>query len=718
MNLPLTPYHIRIIVSSVEYGMVLAKDANGQPMWHRATAPTLSPAINIQGQTTYAATPPSQGQYYAVLDTSRGAGAYNYEEGRYRFGESVATDTGIVYPGPQVVVDTVNGASAFDGPVWCQVHYRDRDWVGAGSKVYFWDYTNNRWQKTAADPAGAATSVKITDIRDFGGVLLIAHDTTADYEWTDDEGATWHLPTGSGQKRGKHFTVREQRSAAPIFVMVNDPNILYQTEDPTDSDQWLGGTPVGDADDIGADHFTSVFTAPGGDLYIGKRLGLRKMDAFGNIDLAYHAQAAAGIGLENFAWAQPLGARVFVQVKDYDILMLGAGEPQPRFGVRYFGPQVPEMQRGVAALASDGSEWLYAALSGPEGYVMRGRFGPDGRWQWHGAYVKAGITINNRMWVSSHPLSGNTNSYLVISNSSAPYLPYRALIPNGDIQSDTDARFAPSSNISFGWQDGGMAHITKVLSKVDPVTRNLTASDTMQVLYRLNNADAYTSLATFTESPEPTVESTKYFPAGTRGTRWELKIVLTASTNLKRPAMERMVMRVYARPPRVDRIDCTVLAETGVFSRAGVDMGLSAAELLEALEAAKTAIVPPTLLRDWNPNTSPSLWTVDVESVEETFLNHADYKGVLAIRLTMQELPTITSVSHFISGLGHTHTMDTFEAPGDSCTLSFTPIVEPEVFSDEALLMGDGVDYTWSGITVSFTETNDATVRVRYAYMP
>jgi hypothetical protein len=719
----LKPYDVRIITAGGTIRIIVAKDPQtGQPMWGRTSAPTLNPQINTSGITSYATVPQNQGVFLEVGDTSLGAGAYYSAPGKYAFGVSVDTSLGITYPGPAVVHDTLIGGGSLDGPIWDQTHYRDRDWIAAGSKVYFWDYVNNGWDEPATQPTAAG--VKITGITSYAGILLVAHDTAADYEYSTDEGATWHVPVAGGQTKGKHWAVREQRSSNPILVMVNDPNTLYQTEDPTDSNTWDNGTPVGDLDNAGADHFTGVFTAPTGDLYVSKRLGLRHMDANDKIDMAYGpVQSSAGIGLENFAWPQIVGQRVYVQTVDYDIVEIDRGNVRPGFGVRFHGSNVPEMQKAIVALAGDGTEWLYAALEGTEGYVMRGRYGGDGKWQWHGAYAATGDRVNNRMWVTSHPLSTDQNSYLVISAKSAPYLPYRCLIPAGDLETNADAQFALSSWIRFGREDAAEADITKVLSSSKPVTRNLDSTHTVELQYRLNTPGAFTSLGTFTESPEPTDVTNTYYPAGTNGKWFEIKAVLTVPSADEWLALERVVTRVFLRPPRADRLDFTVLAQTGATTRTGARAQMSAQGLKNALYNAQRAITPPTVVQDWDTNAAaaPNVWTVDIEDIQETWLHYSDEAPALAYRVICQELPTITSVARSVSGVPHNHKMDTFAGTGAQVafTLSSLP-VGPLLVYVAGVYMEEGVgkDFTRSGTLVTFAVAPalSAVIDIRYAY--
>jgi hypothetical protein len=727
---PLKQFHVRILYGASVIKAQLAEDpSTGQPMFRRATAAPLQPTINTQQDISNASTPPEQGYNQTLEDVSGGAGAYNYTPGRYAFGASVETATGAVYPGPLVVRDTLSGGGALDGPIWAVTRYGDKDYIAAGKKVYYWDYTAGTplWVKTATDPtAGAAT--KITDIINFEDILFVCFDTVADYQYSEDGGATWVAPSGAGQKRFKHFAIREQRSTRPIMVGINDPDAFYELAapyDPRDSESWDTGSLIGSGGNANADHFTSVTAAPGGDLLMGKRLGWRTMDSFGNVDIMFPAPTARGLGLENFAWPAQVGSALYVQVRDYDLLEWQQGTVRVIPSPRTAGPRVPEMRKAIVALAGDGTEWLYCALEGTAGHVMRGRYQGD-RWVWHGAYVATGERINNRIWMTSHPLGSDTNNYLVMSAKATPYLPYRALIPSAPLEDDTDARFAASGYVRFGYANAGQDQVTKVLAQAFPVSRNLASGDaTITLAYRTDNATSFTNLATFDDSPQPTDMTDTYFPAGTSCKRWELKATLTAATSTDLPILDQVNVRAYRRPQRTHTWQMTVLAETGIAQMGGQPSRLSAKGLQTALYAALQTIVPPTIVNEFDGST----YTVDIQDIAETYVQYDRGKGsaspnrapALAFTLTLLELPTLTSFASSSDGVPHTHTMDSFTGDNSDTTfvLSNTPIGPVLVYVDDAYKVeGTGEDFTRSGTTITFTSAPalNAAIRVLYPY--
>lgn len=739
---PLNPYDVRIAYGSTTIRARLAKGQTGEPEWHRGSAPALSAVINTEADSRYESIPPEQGRDVEILDVSRGAGAYDYEEGRYAFGESVETSTGVVYPGPAVVADTVNGAAALDGPVWSQAWHNDTDFIAAGKKVYYWDYNNTIWQKTTTDPAaGAAT--KITDIHSFSSatltILLVCFDTVSDYQYSTNNGVTWLAPAGGGQRKFKHFTTWEERTTRPILVGVNDPDILYKTEDPTDATLWDTGTRIGSGGSQNSEHFTSVATAPTGELLVGKRFGWRTMDSFSNVSMGYgRVQTSSGAGLENFAWPARVGQSLFVPIRDFDILRYERGVFTPGYGVSRFGPRVPEMQKAVVALAGDDTTWLYAALAGTDGYVMRGRE-VGGKWEWHGSYARIGKTIHNRMWVSSYPLSanGNTNQYLVVSTKDTPYLPYRMVIPNQSLDTDLTAdayvRFVTSASIRFGYVDAAQPHVTKILGQAIPETKNLaTGSKTLTLAYRINSAEGFTDLATFYDSPEPSNLNDTFFPSGTSCKRFEMKATLTGSTSTDKICLERMVIRAYRRPIRADSFQITILAEDAMATIQGGDSGLSWQDLQTKLFEARDSVTPPLLVNERNQ----AVWSVDIQDIKEDWVKAGDGSRTgqsapaMAFTLTMVELPTLGAISAAASagvlgntgavcGAPHTHRLDSFTGTSAQLAfvLGFTPIGPVEVHVG-ATYQIEGTNFSQSGTTITFVAAPalSAAIRVEYPH--
>lgn len=725
MTTPLRPFQVRILYGgSGEIKMQMALDPETrQPLWRRTTAPALSPIINTTQDITNASTPPDQGYNQTLVDVSGGAGAYNYTPGLYSWGDSVDTSNGAVYPGPRVVRDTLSGGGAFSGTIAGMTRYADKDYIAAGLKVYYWDYSlaTPAWVKTATDPPPGAATL-ITDITNFEDILVVCFDTAADYAYSTDGGVTWAAPAGSGQKRFKHFTIREQRSVRPLLAGVNDPNAYYETEDPTDSDLWDTGSLIGSGGNSGSDHFTSVTAAPGGDLLIGKRLGWRTMDAFNNVDILFPASTSRGLGLENFAWPAQVGAALYAQVRDYDLAEWQQGNVRIIPSPAASGKRVSEMRRAIVALAGDSTEWLYAALEGTSGYVMRGRWQGD-RFAWHGAYAKTGERIHNRMWLTSHPLGSDTNTYLVMSTKVTPFTPYRALIPSGPLEDDTDARFALSSNIRFGYADAGQTQVTKILAQAFPVSRNLASgSATITLAYRVNNATSFTNLNTFDDSPEPASVGDTYFPAGTSCKRWEIKATLTAVAATNLPILDQVNILAFRRPVRASEWSLTVMAETGIQQMGGQSSRLTPKGLQTALYAARDTITPPTLHNEYDG----SVFTVDIKTVDETFVQYDRGDGVaapnrapaLAFQLTLLELPTITGFASSTSGTPHNHRLDSFVGDGSDTTfvLTSTPTGPIMVFVDTTY-QEEGTDFTRSGTTLTFTSAPVLNANIRAEYM-
>lgn len=628
-----SPFDLTLTVGATVYLLKLARDENGRPAWARSSQ---------QHQPVWERT---------VGGFAGGAGAADYEPGCYSFADGVDTSRGYAIRGPAVVATTKSGGGALDGVVKCLCFHHDKLWIGAGQKVYRWNYTNNNWEEPAVQPA---TTQVITDMISILNYLMVVFDNGVVWKTSADDGASWVTSTTHGVpvavREGKHLAVTQHRTTRPVLWMAVDPDLIYSTEDPTDTTLWDAGTRIGQGGSNNADHFTGLSTDPnGGGLLIGKELGWYDLDVLGNGRIIYGpVKADNGVGLENFAWPASVNGRRYVQSQEYDVVEYSQGNVQgslgPTFRENADGSltRVPEMQRAIKALAGDNVKWLYAGLSGSEGYVMRGSR-QGGRWIWHGSVMKIGEAITNRMWYGSHPLGADVNDYLWVFPTASPFLPYRALIPLDDPENNASVVVTTTAGwLRLGYEDAEQPEILKILSQSIPVSRGLSATATLQLEQRMDATAGFTTIgAAYTESPVPSNLNTTYWAAGTSGRRIELRVAFAGASG--KAILARLWTRYYPRPPRLDVINCTVLAETGARSQSGARGNASAQGVATALIAAKDATTPPTLTRPYDGAT----WTVGIQSMQETWISQgggAEPGAALALayELSMMELPTVT----------------------------------------------------------------------------
>lgn len=704
------------------------------PLFVRQVAPDLVPSINSSG---LAQTPPEQGVTIGFRDFSRGAGQEPFEEGtkQYAFG-LCNTRWGVALPPYEAVA--LAGAT-LDGPVksWCT--HEGVVWFAAGQKVYYLD--NFVITEPPNQPGVAGDITKIETFQtDTKSLLIVFYGThyvgaalnpAFNYRYNDGNGTVaWEDPIGTGPKQGK-FTWTTQSAAIandpshPILLMATDPNTVYNTTDPTDSDLWNTGAQVGLGGPGNADHFTSLIAAPTGQLLAGKDIHwFRLFGVSDNVQVIYDPlQTDAGLGMENFAWPQILGKEVFAVVRDFDIIRYSNGIIDTGFGPgigRW--RNVREMQKPIASLASNGNDCLYAALSGAEGYVMEGTYGPGREWDWHGAVCSAGEEITF-MFVASFPLESDNNLYLFMCSAASPYTIRKVLLPKTDPEFDTNARFTDGW-IRTGKMQANRPRDWKTFLSVLPVSRYLGASATLDIAYRIDQATSWTTLVSgISESPEPTDLDPFYAPLNLIGKSVEWKVTLNATTNTQKPTLESLEPRCVVVTQRADHLTAYVEAGTGVKNRRGADINLSLVEVADRLwDCMKSK--NPVLITD--PDTG-KMWTVRIRNIVQT-RKVEGFTVVLGnatiLQVDMVEIPSISAVNGptVLDCDKHIHVIVVGDGTDAELevTLDHVPVITPQVDVDNRSLLEDEVGdngFAWSGSAVTI---NNSGVRwqINYHYDP
>ena len=683
-----------LTIGTTVLNLICARKENGEIDFRVDSAPTVSDRIDTQAEESYSSVSPRQGKAQPLVSVIKGAGKKDWELGHYAFGESIETEDGIVRPGPLAVVTTVNGAANLDGAIAAHTLHNDgKIYIAAGRRIYYWDHSNQRYQ-IVSDPAVDQT---MTDLVSFQGVLYAFYGTANNMRYSADNGTTWNdVPsfTTSSGSAASYGCVREQRNTRPMLLVVVQPDLVFQAEDPLDLTSWDTGSRIGGlhANDVlvkagqeasTLDAFTSVTSAPDGTILFGKKFGWRTMDSFGNVDIVYPATwLSAGQGKDNF-YRPVVGPKknLYTVLHDYDIVEYADTNISPGYGPRAFGAGVTEMEKAIVAIAGDGIERLFVALAGTEGYVMKGVYGKeDGLWHYHGAYVKIGLTITY-MYTAIDPQ--DTQLYLWIGTSLTPWLPYRVLLPRENLDSDSSARFAASGNIRYGYHDNGFADDNKVAIQAKPITRNLLAGTrTLELQYRKDADTSFTSIGTYTDSPEPADLTDTYFPADVTGKRFELKALYTNSSSTGQVIIDRIIARYLTRHIRTNVITATVVASKGQLTRMGARSDVSGTGLRDALEDMRED-VRLALLTDQDGRT----WTVSIEQITEIELKKSDY----AFRLVMLEIPSIAAPGDVEGGSGGGTTVVCI--PGG--LIAFAGMVESVVQDQE--------DISFAGMTAAAT---------------
>lgn len=801
MVAPLHPYDIVITLGNATLNGLLARDERGSPMVRKSFSPPLMPVSITQQDVTYSSIPREQGSDIAIEGFAGGAGAYYYEPGKYAFGENIATENGLVYPGPLVNLTTIvakdtatngenivsssnanpavfttqaaHGLAVGDvivisghsvgalngvhtvtvvgsvttfqvgaggvggvGGTWslgptaaitayCRHYDSDQggevDLFAAGAHLYRWHLTENRWRRThtlAKAPntiainstseavqcvvttvtphnlatgdqviieghnisarngtwtvtvtgattftiplntmgAGTGTAtgtvrpvnVAVTDLLSFhnGVNRLILWATGAHrYRLSTDNGQNWRNSSdASGDLKIKLWAVREMGESNPMVLGAVDPDVIFAVADP-DGGAWDTGTRVGYRD-TRTDLFTSLTTSPiTGEVLVGKKLGWRTFDANGAPMMALGpVPINSGLGAPNFSHPARVGAAVYTVLNDFDIVEYNQGTITTGFGVSRAGPRVPEMQRAIVALAGDGHHYLYAALEGESGYVMRGQYQENDTWHWHGAYIKLTRSIG-KMWVSSHPASSDTNQYLVVCPGSAPFAtpPFRYRLPRTDLQTDENAQFAGTGFIRFGYERAGQAHVFKRIAHMTLHGLNLDQNNVWRMAYRKDDNLEFVTNAGWEFNVNGHV---LYLPPTVYGKRFEIKLTYDSQNSNSRPALEGLITRYYRRPTRLRVAKFSLMAVSLMANLAGaadVTIGPQAMEVFLRERLMADIDLP---LFTFMYNNQEVVFPGEILNIEEEWMKvsgggSGEGQGhALVFTLTVQELPT------------------------------------------------------------------------------
>ena len=482
-----------------------------------------------------------------------------------------------------------------------------------------------------------------TDILSFNNgtnrLLLWAAGSLHRYRVSTNDGATWANGTdASATLKVNYWGVKERGLAAATVMAAVSPDVIYVNTEPA-AGAWDTGTRVGTRDLT--DNFTSLATAPiTGEVLAGKKLGWRTFDSAGATIMAYGpVPASSGVGADNFTHPSIVGGRIYALLNDFDIIEYDQGTITTGFGVANAGPRITEMQQAITALAGDGHRYLYAALKDTNGYVMRGSYQADSAWHWHGSIIKLGLAIG-RMWVSSHSAAADKNQYLTMCPTASPYLPYRALIPRTDLQTDSDARFSTAGNIRFGYERAGQAHVFKKIAHQIMQSINVDTNNTWNIAYRKDDTLTWTSPSiVFNVNSE-----TEYYPANVYGKRIEFRATYASSANTNKPAIETLITRMYRRPIRLKSGQFSLMATTLNHTLAGaqdIAIGPQAMEVF-LRETLMDDIDIPLLTLTYN--NSEVAVPIEILNIEESWARVASPASegpghALVFTVTWQELP-------------------------------------------------------------------------------
>ena len=173
-----------------------------------------------------------------------------------------------------------------------------------------------------------------------------------------------------------------------------------------------------------------------------------------------------------------------------------------------------------------------------------------------------------------------------------------------------DAFFAQTAQMITGWYDGGFQDLTGALYRMEIDGFNLSATETVQVEYRLNNVEGdWTNLGTFTDSTR-----VLWFDAQKRGLSFrtvQFRITLSrGSDNTKSPEVIALVL-VYDKRPTL-RTSWALRVDVMRMVEQNVDVDGSPATFANVYQRLRSTYQKPTLV----PLTIPQAGTFNVRLVD------------------------------------------------------------------------------------------------------
>lgn len=292
----------------------------------------------------------------------------------------------------------------------------------------------------------------------------------------------------------------------------------------------------------------------------------------------------------------------------------GAAETVRRIGIgEKFGWPESAVGWQVKQLVG-GTGTLYAILYKPDP--------PYGSWLW--AFTGAGWTPLSSQISGVDPgtalvdrfSNANPRRALTLSartSAGAASLYYWKLPKTGEFPTvgTGDAFFASSAQMITGWYDGGFQDLTGALYRMEIDGFHLTATETVQVEYRLNNDEnaAWTLLGTFNNSTR-----VLWFDAAHRGVSFrtiQFRITLSrGADNTLSPEIVALVL-VYDKRPTL-RTSWAMRVDVMRMIEQKVDVGGSPATFNSVYQALRNTYQKPTLV----PLTIPQVGTFNVKLVD------------------------------------------------------------------------------------------------------
>lgn len=553
-----------------------------------------------------------------------GCGAFRHHDGYYALALNGDLRSGWFQPGLREVVDLTGIAAGYrikkiikHGDVNFALTYNP---AVAATKVY-------RVETTWVEHLNVAAQEGF-DLVSFKDVIAVSFNTGASYQFSSDDGTNWTASTKSSGNadNAKYFLAQTTGLTAPRVIYTLDPNILYFTEDLTNTDA-TGSTDTTIGDNASDQQKTTSITEDSaGNVLVGMRHYLVRLepDEQGLLSTVilvskYYPDPpldAGGQGdRDNFEQYAKIEDRIWYNAGGYDLVEYYQGKirNEKMAPWRMSKGPIPRMQLPINAVTQAG-EWVVLAVGTTTPTTLKNI-----------AHAPAGDNLIQNTFGSTSDIyvgqymniQGNIefvwHGIILATTDPLRYMWYdeddfRLYLASGDAElinaQMLRARFTPDNplyhyissiielrtgacTLETGRVDYEDPNSVKILRSMEAHTLGLaTGTPSLQILYRpesaYDTATDMTSLVTYTANA--TAETGTAFPASkTFRTCW-FQFIITGNANNTYAIMSDAELIAETFPERVALVQFNAEGASGVIDISGVPAMMSAHQIGQAMD--------------------------------------------------------------------------------------------------------------------------------------
>lgn len=391
------------------------------------------------------------GHVWRLDDFSGGLGGFEYEPGRYYWGDHIwPTQPGYLGGVALASGDSRTGIASNEKTVK-ELEIGTDAWRLTSTTLYRSTNGTGNWAEKGANgtgwPAGTPNPTDFIAFNVSGGnpVIAVCFGTGTKWYFTVDNGANWTISGMTGNAAyANYFVVASHAGTAPKVWYVRNPNELYSTADLTGAAS-SGPSYIGDYLN---DEFNSIVEDDTGVLLMGKRRSLYSIDSLGNtytVAGPYNYVATRSLGTYAGYPTQPANAnfechvtfegRIYYVVDDgrkiieYDHGQVTEGIQPSAWGAALL-LRLPIIgmtvyNRWLLVAITDASSTLLSSTTWPGGsaligntgallaynggvtssagstFLLAGRRRGDGSWIWHGSIATLGYIMRTMNYSQS-----------------------------------------------------------------------------------------------------------------------------------------------------------------------------------------------------------------------------------------------------------------------------------------------------------------------------